>query len=46
MMQEVPITLVIDGDLLKKKITDISFAIQSIEEPDIQLQKNTMFFRN
>jgi hypothetical protein len=45
-MQEVPITLVINGELLKKKITEISFAIQSIEQPDIQLQKNTMFFRN
>ncbi|MFT7007551.1 MAG: cytochrome c oxidase accessory protein FixG [Colwellia sp.] len=45
-MQEVPITLVINGDLLKKKITEISFAIQSIEQPDIQLQKNTVFFRN
>lgn len=46
MMQEVPITLAINGDLLKKKSTDISFAIQSIEQPEIQLQKNTVFFRN
>jgi polyferredoxin len=45
-MQEVPITLVMNGHLLKKKITEISFAIQSIEQPDIQLQKNTVFFRN
>ena len=45
-MQEVPITLAIDGELLKKKSTDISFAIQSVEQPDIQLQKSTVFFRN
>lgn len=46
MMREIPITLAIDGELLKKKITEISFAIQSIEQPDIQLQKSTVFFRN
>lgn len=45
-MQEVPITLAIDGELLKKKITEISFAIQSVEQPDIQLQKSTVFFRD
>jgi len=45
-MQEVPITLAIDGGLLKKKITEINFAIQSVEQPDIQLQKSTVFFRN
>jgi polyferredoxin len=43
-MQEVPVTLAIDGELLKKKITEISFAIQSIEQPEIQLQKSTVFF--
>jgi len=46
MMQEVPITLAINGDLLDKKSTDVSFAIQSIEQPEIKLQKNTMFFRD
>lgn len=46
MMQEVPITLAINGDLLDKKSTDVSFAIQSIEQPEIKLQKKTMFFRD
>jgi cytochrome c oxidase accessory protein FixG len=45
-MQEVPVTLAIDGALLKKKITEIGFLIQSVEQPDIQLEKNTVFFRN
>lgn len=45
-MQEVPITLAINGDFLKSKITEVIFAIQSTEQPEIQLQKNTVFFRD
>jgi len=45
-MQEVPITLAIDGDLLKQKKTEFSFIIQSNEQPDIIIVKSTNFFRN
>ncbi|HEY7865827.1 MAG TPA: cytochrome c oxidase accessory protein CcoG [Psychromonas sp.] len=45
-MQEVPITLAIDGDLLKQKKTEFSFIIQSVEQPDIIIEKSTIFFGN
>ena len=45
-MQEVPVTLGINGDFLKNKITEIIFAIKSTEQPEIQLQKNTVFFKD
>jgi len=45
-MQEIPITLAIDGYELDKKITNFDFIIQAIEQPDIVLQKSTVFFRN
>ncbi len=45
-MQEIPITLAIDGYLLEKKITTFDFIIQSVEQPEIVVQKNTVFFRN
>ncbi|NQZ27270.1 MAG: cytochrome c oxidase accessory protein CcoG [Colwellia sp.] len=45
-MQEIPITLAIDGYELKKKITTFNFIIQAIEQPDIILQKSSVFFRN
>jgi cytochrome c oxidase accessory protein FixG len=45
-MQEIPITLAIDGYELEKKITQFNFIIQSVEQPDILVQKNTVFFRN
>jgi len=45
-MQEIPITLAIDGYELEKKITTFDFIIQSVEQPDIFVQKNTVFFRN
>jgi len=45
-MQEVPVTLAINGDFLKNKITEIIFAIKSTEQPEIQLQKNTVFFKD
>jgi polyferredoxin len=45
-MQEIPITLAIDGYELEKKITQFNFIIQSVEQPDIVVQKNTVFFRN
>ena len=45
-MEEVPVTVSIDGYDLKDKITKFSFIIQSVEQPDIMLEKNTMFFKN
>ena len=45
-MQEIPVTLAIDGYELEKKITNFDFIIQAIEQPDILLQKSTVFFRN
>jgi len=45
-MQEVPVTLAINGDFLKNKITEIIFAIQSTEQPNIQLRKSTVFFKD
>ena len=45
-MQEVPVTLAINGDFLKNKITEIIFAIKSTEQPEIQLQKDTVFFKD
>jgi len=45
-MQEVPVTLAIDGFELKDKMTQFNFIIKAIEQPDISLQKSTVFFRN
>ena len=45
-MQEVPVTLAIDGFELQHKITHFDFIIQAIEQPDIVVQKSTVFFRN
>ena len=45
-MQEIPITLAINGYELEKKITPFDFIIQAVEQPDIFVQKNTVFFRN
>lgn len=45
-MQEIPVTIAIDGFELKKKITQFNFIIQAVEQPDILLKKNTVFFRN
>lgn len=45
-MQEIPVTLAIDGYELKQKITNFNFIIQAIEQPGISLQKSTVFFRN
>ncbi len=45
-MQEIPITVAIDGFELEKKITTFDFIIQSVEQPEIIVQKNTVFFRN
>jgi cytochrome c oxidase accessory protein FixG len=43
-MQEIPITLSVDGYNLKQKITDINFTIQAAEDPDTRVQKSTVFF--
>jgi cytochrome c oxidase accessory protein FixG len=45
-MQEIPITLAIDGYELEKKITQFNFIIQSVEQPEVLIKKNTVFFRN
>jgi cytochrome c oxidase accessory protein FixG len=45
-MQEIPITLAIDGFELKKKITHFDFIVQAVEQPDVVVQKSTVFFRN
>ena len=45
-MQEIPITLAIDGFELEKKITNFDFIVQAIEQPDVVVQKSTVFFRN
>ena len=45
-MREIPITLAIDGYQLDKKITNFDFIIQAVEQPNILVQKNTVFFRN
>lgn len=45
-MQEVPVTLSADGYDLDKKMTKIQFVIQAIEQPDIQLVKDTVFFKD
>ncbi|MCW8833627.1 MAG: cytochrome c oxidase accessory protein CcoG, partial [Colwellia sp.] len=44
-MREIPITISIDGQTLHESITDFSFNIQAIEQPNISLQKATMFYR-
>jgi len=43
-MREIPVTLSVDGYNLNKRITDISFNIQAIEQPDITLKKATVFY--
>lgn len=45
-MQEVPITLAIDRDLLKQRKTEFSFTFQSIEQPNIKIKQSTLFFRD
>ena len=45
-MQEVPVTLSADGYDLDKKMTKIQFVIQAVEQPEIQLIKDTVFFKD
>ena len=45
-MEEIPVTIALDGYELEKKITNFDFIIQSVEQPNILVQKNTVFFRN
>jgi len=45
-MEEIPVTIAIDGYQLEKKITNFDFIIQAIEQPNILVQKSTVFFRN
>jgi cytochrome c oxidase accessory protein FixG len=43
-MREIPVTLSVDSYSLTKRVTDISFNIQAIEQPDITLDKKTVFY--
>jgi len=43
-MREIPVTLSVDGYNLTERITDISFTIRAIEQPDIALNKMTVFY--
>ena len=45
-MQEFPVTIALDGYELEKKMTNIIFAIQAIEQPTILLEKSSVFFSN
>jgi cytochrome c oxidase accessory protein FixG len=45
-MEEIPVTIALDGYQLEKKITNFDFIIQAVEQPNILVQKNTVFFRN
>ena len=45
-MEEIPVTIALDGYQLDKKITNFDFIIQAVEQPNILVQKNTVFFRN
>jgi len=45
-MQTVPLTLIVDGNNLVNKMTNISFIIQAIEKPNILLKRKTIFFRD
>jgi cytochrome c oxidase accessory protein FixG len=44
-MQTVPLTLTVNENKLENKMTNISFIIQAVEQPDIVLKRNTIFFR-
>ena len=43
-MREIPVTLSVDGYSLTKRVTDISFNIRALEQPDISLDKKTVFY--
>ena len=43
-MREIPVTLSVDGFNLNQRMTNISFSIQAIEQPDITLHKATVFY--
>lgn len=45
-MREIPVTLSVDGYSLSRRKTDISFSIIAIEQPDIRLEKKTVFYSN
>ncbi|SFD74106.1 cytochrome c oxidase accessory protein CcoG [Pseudoalteromonas denitrificans] len=45
-MKQIAVTLIADGYDLKKKITNVTFTIQAMEEPDIKLEKTSRFYRN
>jgi len=43
-MREVPVTLSVDGNRLTNRITDVIFNIQAIEQPEISLNKQSVFY--
>ena len=45
-MQTIPLTLTADKKNLQNKITNISFIIQAIEQPNITLKRESVFFSN
>lgn len=45
-MQTIPLTLTVNRNSLQNKMTYISFIIQAIEQPDILLKRETIFFRD
>ena len=45
-MQEVPITIAIDGQELDNRKTKFSFVIQAVEQPEIKAEVGTVFFRD
>ena len=45
-MHRVPVTIIADGYDLKKKITDVNFTIQAVEDPEVKLVKTSRFYKN
>ena len=45
-MHRVPVTITADGYDIKKKITDVNFTIQAVEDPEIKLVKTSRFYKN
>ena len=43
-MREFPLTLSVDSEKMNQAIIDISFTIQSIEQPQVSLDKSMIFY--
>lgn len=44
-MSQFPVTITADGYDLKQKVTDVRFKVQAIEQPDIQIIKQSKFYK-